>query len=55
MRNVPAWLRNAGRVFMPLRVNESGVNRLRDAHLHLSLQSLKSDDTASICVGQMRR
>ena len=25
---------------MPFGVNESGVNRLRDAHLHLDLQSL---------------
>ena len=25
---------------MPLAANESGVKRLRDAHLHLTLQSL---------------
>jgi hypothetical protein len=40
MRNVPAWLPNAGRAFMPLGANESGVNRLGDADLHLTLQSL---------------
>ena len=55
MRNVPAWLPNAGCAFMPRGANESGVNRLRDAHVDLTFQSLKSDDTASICLGQMRR
>ena len=40
MRRVSAWLPSAGRVCMPLGVNESGINRLRNAHLHLDLQSL---------------
>ena len=40
MPNVPAWLSNAGRAFMPLGANESGGNRLGDAHVHLTLQSL---------------
>jgi hypothetical protein len=49
---VPARLPEAGRAFMPLAANESGVNRLRDAHLHLSNPSF--DDTASIRLGETR-
>ncbi len=40
MRNVPAWLSNAGRALTRLGANESGGNHLGDAHVHLTLQSL---------------
>jgi hypothetical protein len=39
---------------MPLGATESGGNRLGDAHVHLTLQSLV-DDTASIRLSQTRR
>jgi len=52
MPGVPARLPEAGRAFMPLAANEPGVNRLRDAHLHLSNPSF--DDTASIRLRETR-
>jgi len=53
MLGVAARLPEAGRAFMPLTANESGVNRLRDAHLDLS--NLSFDDTASIRLRETRR
>jgi len=54
MRNMPAGLPDAGRAFTPLGAKETVVSRLRDARIHLTLQSL-IDDTASIRLGQTRR
>jgi hypothetical protein len=54
MRKMPAGLSDAGRACMPLGAKESIVSRLRDARIHLTLQSL-IDDTASIRLDQTRR
>ena len=54
MRNVPTGLRDAEPGLMPLAPNESVLNRLSHAYLHLTFH-LAVDDTTSIRLAEARR